>query len=231
MKLAPMVALLAALALSAASASAEPAGVSAAQPFKYSFRIAKLDVTATLTYGQSKVVSRGRLDAPSNERLLSWLGPKPTLRARPRTIAVAALNLVGKADYSSPDTSCSSTLPYRSSPTHPVKASLHLDSVTWREPRIRVDLSKFPLGAPTGGKDAGTQDTYPNKCGKAEVGWWDTAEGVVPLSVLSRPSFTFTAHRKERFEDPGIESIDWTVAMTVKRVKYHAINCATEPGC
>ena len=102
MKLAPIVALVAALALSAASASAEPAGVSAAKPFKYSFRIAKLDVTATLTYGQSKVVSRVRLDAPSNERLLSWLGPKPTLRARPRTIAVAALNLVGAADYSSP---------------------------------------------------------------------------------------------------------------------------------
>ena len=83
---------------------------------------------------------------------------------------------------------------------------------------------------PYPGKDSGDPNQQ-GRCGRPVFDWYDDATDVLPASVLPKPSFTMTFRRKETFEDPGIESIDWTVKMVVQRVSYRTINCATEPGC
>jgi len=93
-----------------------------------------------------------------------------------------------------------------------------------------VYLRNVPLASPNPGTDSGDPNQQ-GRCGKPVFDWFDNAEDVLPGSVLPKPSFTMTFQRKERFSDPGIESIDWTVRIVVQRVRYRTINCATEPGC
>ena len=199
-------------------------------PFKYVFKVTALDVDGTYTAHGSTASSHLHLDGSSKKKWISWFGPKPTLG--PGTlISTAALYLTGQASYSSPDQSCASKFTYKSSRSHPVRAVFVLDTFTFKDLRIRVDVEKFPIaralpGQDSGGAFSGTGD----RCGKAEVRWFDTAHAIVPASVLTNAQFAVVASRHETFEDDG-EAIDWTMKLTVKRLRYHLINCATESGC
>ena len=198
-------------------------------PFRYVFRITALDVTATLTAGNAKTDVRLRLDGPSRKKRLSWYGDKPLLP--PALMADAAMHLHGEATYSSPDPTCAQTLDYRPSPSHPVRSDLWIGQQISHGPlRLYVAVRKFPLAIPVPGQDAGIESS--ERCGKPQVRWYDDADGTLPLRVFSKPSFTFVAHRKERFDEGGgIDSIDWTLRMTVKRLRYQRIDCRREPGC
>ncbi len=210
------------------SATVHAAGTApGAAPFKYTYRITDLTVAAEFKSWQATVKTTLRLDGPSKMRWISYFGPKPL--ARPTQISVAVLYLTGKATYSSDDPSCGSKLEYRTSRSHPVKASLLVDTTTSNSLRIRISVDKFPLAVPLPGKDSGDpQYEYPNRCGEAAVEWYDNAASIVPGSVMTKSSFTVDAGRKETF---GVESVDWRLKMTVKRLRHHLIDCPTEPGC
>ena len=216
---------------SSTAGQATPTGAQAATPpFKYLFRVTALTMTSTLTYQQSKATTRYRLERPSESRWLTYLGRKPLPGARPRQTAAPVLPVVASATYSSADPSCTQTIEFRPSKRRPLQARLFLTHTWTASPRVRVSMDNVPLAAPAPGKDSGDPNQQ-GKCGKPVFDWFDNAAEVVPASLLSKPSFTMTFQRKERFADPGIESIDWTVKMVVQRVRYRTINCATEPGC
>jgi hypothetical protein len=198
-------------------------------PFRYVFQITALDVDATLTAGTAKTDVRLRLDVPSRKKWLSWYGDKPLVP--PALMADAALQMRGEAAYSSPDATCAQTLEYRPSPSRPVRGDLWIGQQRSHGPLgLYLQVRKFPLAIPVPGQDAGIDSA--ERCGKPLVRWYDTANGTLPLRVFSRPSFTFVAHRKERFDEGGgIDSIEWTLKMTVKRLRYQRIDCRTEPGC
>src|SRR6476659_7385133 len=113
----------------APAAASQPAGhTERARPFRYSFRIASLDVTATLTSGKATTTTRLRLGSPAKTKWLSWFGDKPL--APPRLLADSALHLQGTAAYASADPTCARTLEYQSSRSHPVKGDLWLGQAT-----------------------------------------------------------------------------------------------------
>jgi hypothetical protein len=205
------------------------AGAKGTPPFKYVFRITAVDITATITYGKARATSRVRLERPSKTKWLSWFGDKP--KGRPTTLADAALYFRGQAAYSSTDPACAKTLDYRSSKTHPVKGDVWFGQPNARAPfRVYWALRDFPIAEPIPGQDAGLPFSGPERCGNLEVGWYDNAEGTAPLSVFQKHGYTFVDRRHARLDEPE-GSVDWTVRMTVKRLTYHRIDCATEPGC
>jgi hypothetical protein len=42
---------------------------------------------------------------------------------------------------------------------------------------------------------------------------------------------TLTGTHRERFTDPGIESIEWNLKVVLQRLGYRKIDCASHPGC
>ena len=122
-------------------------------------------------------------------------------------------------------------LDYRSSKSKPVKGDVWFGQATTKAPfRLYFAVPNFPLAEPIPGQDSGLPFTGSAQCGKPEVRWYDNADGMLPLSFLQKPSMTFVAHRQERLDEPT-GSVEWTLRMTVKRLSYHKIDCATEPGC
>jgi hypothetical protein len=215
--------------LSASAAQLAPARPAATPPFKYQFRVTALTMTSTLTYRQSKVVTRYRLERPSEARWLTYLGTHPLPGARPRQYAAPIVPVVATATYSSSDPSCTQSIEYRPSSRRPLQAGIFLGQIG-ANVRVQVELRKVPLGVPFPGTDSG-DPAQKGRCGKPVFDWWDNAKQYLPATVLPKPSFTMTFQRKETFQDPGIESIDWAVKMVVQRVSYRTINCKTEPGC
>jgi len=221
----------AALALAGTAGHASDTSASqAAKPFKYTYRVTDLTVEAQYTAFGAKATSRLWLDGPSKMKWVSWFGPNPK-RLPGTLISVAALYLTGEATYSSLDPSCASSLEYKTSKSHPVRSSFLLDTRNPRRLRLRVEVQKFPIARAFPGKDGGPEmSEHPNRCGKALVRWYDEAEGVLPTSAMTRPSFVFTDSLRLKLEEFG-ETIEWTLRMTVKRIRYHLIDCATESGC
>ena len=223
-------ALAAAFILVPSAGNAASVAPTAAKPFKYTYRVIALEVDAEYRAAGSTATTHLRLDGPSKERWISWFGPKPK-GGVPTQVSVAVLYLTGQASYSSPDPSCASKFTYKSSSSHPVRSVLLVDTVTSKNLRIRVDVGDFPIARALRGQDSGSAYSgYSNRCGKAEVRWYDTATAIVPASVMTKPRFVVVANRHEKFGEDN-ESIDWTLKMTVKRLRYHLIDCPTEPGC
>jgi hypothetical protein len=221
--------LVAALVVGLAVAATPAAGAKGTPPFKYVFRVTAVDVTATITYGKAEATSRLRLEGPSKMKWLSWFGDKP--RGRATTMADAALYFRGQAAYASADPTCAQRLDYRSSKRKPVKGDVWFGQTSAKAPfRVYWALRDFPIAEPIPGQDAGLPFAGSERCGKPEVRWYDNADGTAPLAIFQKPSFTFVDHRHERLDEPE-GSVDWMVRMTVKRLSYHEINCATEPGC
>jgi hypothetical protein len=216
--------LLGAVIVLASSASvAAGAGPKAGQPLAYSFRITVLDVTATFTKGKSTVKTRLRLEGPSRERTLVWVGRKlgPSMSG----IGPTLVSLAGEATYSSPDPGCSGKLALRSSRARSVPVTLFYFGT-----RVHVYVQKFPLATVLPGRDSGVSDDPSlGRCGTPLFDWYETANIFRPPAVFRSPSFTVTAQRKERFEDG--EAIEWTLRMTVKRIRLRLIDCNTHPGC
>jgi hypothetical protein len=55
--------------------------------------------------------------------------------------------------------------------------------------------------------------------------WYQDMEAFASPAPLSKPRVTLTGSHRERFTDPGIESIEWNLKI------YRTIDCATHPGC
>lgn len=88
--------------------------------------------------------------------------------------------------------------------------------------RVRIDVGQLPLAS-----------IYPRRQGGCESGaltlWDDGAARTYPLSLLARPSWTFTARSRQPFEDGSV--LVWTVIMTVKTTSYRRVDCARTQLC
>lgn len=190
-------------------------------PFAYTFRITSVTVTATFTHGASKVSTNLHLEAPPKQHTLTWLGPENS-NAYPSGSVGTLVTLAGEAVYTSPDSTCAKTLKIH---WHPIPVGFSTSGGP-----IYVSVTKFPLAIAIPGPDSGTPfNPEVGRCGKPKVHWFDNANGFLPLSVLRRPGFTASDHRKQRLEDQ--ESIDWTLQVKVQRIRYKALSCAKLPTC
>jgi hypothetical protein len=61
--------------------------------------------------------------------------------------------------------------------------------------------------------------------------WYQDMESFAPAALVGKPRVTLTGTHRERFTDPGIESIEWKLTVVLQRVAYRKIDCATHPGC
>jgi hypothetical protein len=225
--------LLAALVIPSA-ASYAAGGAKDIPPFTYKFRVVGFSMTATLTYAKSAATIRYRLERPSVARSLYYLGPRPTnpQGAWRGTFAAPVVDVVAEATYSSPDPSCTKTIEYRPAGNKIVQVFVHLAPPRGVLRRVSAGVGRIPLAIPHPGQDAGGPDPRPEKCGKPVMGsWYQDALAYAPARFLAKPRVTITGHHKERFTDPGIESIEWSLKVVLQRMSYSKINCATHPGC
>jgi hypothetical protein len=195
-----------------------------APPFKYTYRITGLTFEAEHRGYGATATTRLRLDGPSKLQVLSWFGPKPT-GGVPRAVSVAALFLEGEVAYSSSKPGCSSRYAVRSSRSHPVKSTLVIDPFTYKTPRIRVSVGRFPVAR----SSPGDPDGDPRGCGTGELRGSESAQSIVPASVMEKPRFVVSTNG--RWSYGGAEFTEWKMDLTVTRLRYHLIDCATESGC
>jgi len=156
-------------------------------------------------------------------------GARRTRRSRP---ARERLDVVAEATYSSPDPSCTKSIEYRPAGNRIVQVFVQLQPPRGALRRVSAGVGRIPLGEPHPGQD-GAIDPYGRpKCGKPDFGdWYQDAVAYAPARLLAKPRVTITTHHEEKFSDPGIESLEWTLKVVLQRVGYRKINCATHPGC
>jgi hypothetical protein len=207
------------------AAAPSPGRVTAAtpdarQPFAYTFQVTSVTLTGSFTKGAATATTRLALGRRPKEKTLLWLGkgnyyPTNGLKNVPFTLA-------GTVVYTgSDDPACDGTVAVDSSRWKgSIGANLSVDPARTR--RVRVDVGQLPLAS-----------IYPRRGGGCENGaltWWDDgAAKTYPLSLLERPSWTFTARSSQRFEDGSV--LAWTVTMTVKRTGYRQVDCARTQLC
>jgi hypothetical protein len=101
--------------------------------------------------------------------------------------------------------------------------------------RLSASVSRLPLAEPHPGEDGTDEDfsTKPRpKCGKPDMGsWYQDLESSASPALVGKPRVTLSGSHRERFTDPGIESIEWNLKVVLQRLAYRTIDCATHPGC
>ena len=204
----------------------------AVKPFAYDFRLVDFTMTATLTYSRSKATTRYELDNPSKPLRISYLGPRVSTTAYRRTWTVAPVTASATGTYTSPDPACTRTISY--------KAAAKRTRVIfgWHPPvgakkRISAGVGRIPLAEPHPGQDDGGPGALPAECGKPVFGnWYQDAIAYAPIGMLAtKPRVTVKGHHRERFTDPGIESIEWEITAVLQRVRHTPIDCAEDKGC
>jgi hypothetical protein len=226
-----LLSLAAALTLFVPSGQSAPT-TAAVKPFAYEFRLVDFTMTATLTYATSRATTRYKLERPSKPLKMSYLGPKASSSAWRRTWTVApAVTSSGTGTYTSPDPACTRTVGTKVSRR---RTTVYLG---WTPPlgakRISAGVGRIPLAEPHPGQDVGGAGALPDKCGKPVFGnWYQDAIAYAPIGLLAtKPRITITGHYRERFTDPGIESIEWDITAVLQRVRHTPIDCAVDKGC
>lgn len=228
--------LAATICLTSAAASASPSQSSEIAPFSYTFRVVDFSATATLTYASTAATIRYRLLKPSVAKTISYLGSRPTNRGAAWKLPYAGpiVDVAAEATYRSPDPSCTSTIQYRPSGNKIVQVYVELVPRIGAK-RVSASVGRLPLAEPHPGEDGTDEDfsTKPRpKCGKPDMGsWYQDMKGFAPAGLLARPRVTITGSHREKFTDPGIESIEWKLKVVLQRLGYRKIDCATHPGC
>jgi len=221
--------LVAVLLVAAPSAVAKPEQPIA--PFVYEFRVVGFSATATLTYATTSATIKYRLLKPSIARTVAYL-PRSGSRIR---FAAPIVDVVAQATYTSPDPSCTGrTIQYRPAGNKIVQVYVGLDPLSGTVRRVKSEVTRIPLAIPFPGQDGvGTEGLEPlPRCGRPEMGhWYQDMEGFAPVRLLSRPRVTISGRDSTQFTDEGIESIEWSLDVTLQRLKYRPIDCAKHPGC
>ena len=215
---------------------AAPARPQSLAPFAYTFRVVDFSATATLTYASTTATIRYRLLKPSIPKTIYYLGSRPTNRGAAWKLGYAGpvVDVAAEATYGSPDPSCTSTIQYKPSGNKIVQVYVELVPRIGAK-RFSASVGRIPLAEPHPGEDGTDEDfsTKPRpKCGKPDMGgWYQDMKAFGPAQLLSNPRATATGSHRERFTDPGIESIDWKLKIVLQRVSYRKIDCASHPGC
>jgi hypothetical protein len=205
-------------------------------PFTYTFRVVDFSATATLTYASTAATIRYHLVKPSVPKTIAYLGSRPTNRGAAWKLPFAGpiVDVAAEATYRSPDSSCTSTIQYKPAGSKIVQVYVEL-APRIAAKRVSASVSRLPLAEPHPGED-GTDEDFSTKprprCGKPDMGsWYQDMESFAPAALVGKPRVTLTGTHRERFTDPGIESIEWKLTVVLQRVAYRKIDCATHPGC
>lgn len=220
-------------AMHAPASHAKVARTAGLAPFQYDFRIVAFSMRATLTYAKASATTTYHLEGPSRTRPLYYFGPHP-LDARLAwhgSFAAPLVDVVAKATYSSPDPTCATSIDYRPAGNKVQQVYVQLEPPRQRLRRISVGVGRIPLATPHAGQDAAPDPSGLPKCGKPVIDWYQDAVASAPGTGVTKPRFVVTAHKTVHFTDPGIESIDWSLAVTVERVGLKPIDCAHHPAC
>jgi hypothetical protein len=88
-------------------------------------------------------------------------------------------------------------------------------------PTISAGAGRFPLATIYRRRGGG--------CENGALPWYEGGTAVLPLRVVRRASFSFTAHYSKTFEDGA--ALEWTVEMKVRRISYRTIDCSRTLLC
>ena len=233
-----LVAVAAVVALSAVAGRPATAQPDAIAPFAYTFRVVGFSMTATLTYAKTSATIRYQLLRPSTPKTLYYYGPHPTNpgAAWKGSFASPIADVAARATYTSPDPTCTGkTIEYKPAGNKIVQVFVQLLPPRRTLQRVSAGVGRIPLATPHPGQDGSqpNNSTEPQpKCGEPHMGdWYQDEVGYAPATRLVNSRITATGHHQERFTDPGIESIDWNLEVTLQRVGYHKLDCATNPAC
>jgi hypothetical protein len=144
------------------------------------------------------------------------------------------VDVAAEATYRSPDPSCTSTIQYRPSGNKIVQVYVELVPRI-RAKRVSAGVSRLPLAEPHPGEDGSAEDfsTKPRpKCGKPDLGgWYQDMESFAPAVQVGKRRLALAGSHRQKFTDPGIESIDWKLKVVLQTVSFRRIDCARHPGC
>jgi hypothetical protein len=192
-------------------------------PFIYTFQVTSVEMHATFTKGTATATTELHLSSVPRRKSLSWWGKKNYSNANGEASAV--LHLTGSATYAGFEGECNTTVQFETSRwKQPIFAGLGLASArdpVVTHPTLSVAAGRFPLAT-----------IYPRRGGACENGalpWWEGGTAVRSLSVLRKPSFSFTARYSKSIEDGA--TLDWTVQMTVRKIQYRSIDCSHTQLC
>lgn len=207
------------LATAGAAASSSSKEVA---PFSYTYRVTSLTVVGTFTMGDATTTTHIKYRTPSRSVNMSWWGRRDARLYN--GVGAITTAFAGSATHTSGDPKCARTLDVSSAGYSP---SVALALTGARDhpvtnPTIYVRVGKFPLVTGYPVRPDGT-------CGKVARDWWDSAKQVFPFRILKQSGFTMNVHYQEAFDDG--EAIDWTMKMTVRRVRLRAIPCGPSGGC
>ncbi len=212
-------ALFAVLVLAGVGASAATRDV---KPFVYSFRVTSITVTGTFTVGDATTTTRTHLSTPTKKVYMTWRGKRDG--GMHNGVGATAVVFVGDATYKTvANPSCTRTMNITSSGSQPT-VGLVLGGARDRvvtHPSVFVRVGKFPFVTGYPARDG--------VCGKVAKDWWDVASHIYPFRILKQNGFTLRSHYKEAFDDG--EAMEWTLQMTVRRVRFQPMSCQVAKGC
>jgi len=192
--------------------------------------VTSLTLESTFTKGPATAVTELHLTSLPKPKSLDWYGKRGVGMYNGN--AATVLRLSGTITYSGLDAACNGTVKFDSSRWRPILAALDVtnarDAVV-THPTLYVAPVVFPFGTtnprPAGGCENGVTSFYLNDTPKPDSG----PGSALPLAVVRRPGFTIANRYHEQFDDGS--SVQWSTAMTVRKIHYLLIDCSHTQNC
>ena len=200
-------------------------------PFEWRFQVTSVTLKSTFTNGPAAAVTELHLTSLPKPRSLDWYGKRgvPSFNGE----GVTVLHLSGTITYSGLDAAaCNGTVKVDSSRWRPIYAAFDLTNArdpVVTHPTLYVSPVVFPFGTtnprPGGGCENGATSFYLNAWPKPDTG----PAPALPLAVVHRPGFTIANTYHEQFDDGS--GVQWSAAITVRRIHYLPIDCSRTQNC
>jgi hypothetical protein len=179
-----------------------------------------VSVTGTFTQGAATATTSLRLSRVKVGNLY-WYGK----RGLGEGASTVVLHVTGTYTYAGLENpACNGTFKVDETKwAHPGYGSLvvtNARNAVVTRPTISVGVGEFVFASTYPARGGGCEDKSPYYYGGA---------GVRPLSVLGRPSFTISDHKKLDFGDGT--ALQWTTKATIKRLVYKPVDCKKNPFC
>jgi hypothetical protein len=204
---------------------AAPAATKDVMPFSYTLAVTSVTATGTFTVRGATATIHVHMLKPPKPIVMTWLGRHDS--GMLNGTAAAPFVFVGDAVFTDPTApQCNKTFAITSSGSHPqaLFALANARDPVVTHPGIYVKVGRFPMvvGAPA--REDGT-------CGKIGKDWWETGHGRFAYpSIVKKKGFTVTeTHPLEDLGDD--ESVEWSIQMKVRNIRYAPISCRIAKGC
>jgi hypothetical protein len=208
----------------ATAGAAAPAVGHDVKPFSYSFVVTSVTANGIFTINGATSTIHVHLTAPTKKIQLVWLGKHAA--GSSNGCGSAQITFTGQASFVDPTLpSCNKTFPITSAGSSPgvgiTLANARNRVVT--HPTFYVLVGRFPMitGAPS----------TDGVCGRVRKDWWETAHGSFPFPAIVKKK-AFVLRDARPLEDIGDgESVEWTLEMHVRKVRFIPISCKKAKGC